>query len=266
VAGKYHDVRGCGVNASVVVVGNELLTGHTEDANGPFLARQLRSMGHRVRRITVVPDEVEQIVDVLEDARSRGRLIFVCGGLGPTGDDVTADAVAAFLGRKLHEPEAARDQVRRIYRKGKERGLLETAEVDDSAWRMARVPEGGTVVRNDEGVAPGSVHETDDGARVCVLPGPPAELQSVFGHVRRRELLPTEDAIHETEVHLATYEAPVSDTLDALETDHPHVEVGSYPQHDEKRVVVRLRGGQADVQAARKDLVARVPELVIDDG
>lgn len=250
----------------MVVVGNELLTGHTEDANGPFLARELRDLGHRVRRIALVADEVDEIVDALADASEHAQLVFVCGGLGPTGDDVTVDAVAAFLDRPLEEPKPAREQLRRIYRKGKEMGLLETAEVDEAAWRMARVPEGGTVVRNDEGAAPGSVHELDDGGRIYVLPGPPRELQSVMHHVRRRELVPAEQPLRESEVHLATFEAPISATLDALDAEHTKVDVGSYPQHDEKRVIVRLRGPEQAVAAAREELVGRVPEIVIDDG
>lgn len=250
----------------MVVVGDELLTGHTEDANGPFLARELRDLGHHVQRITVVPDEVDEIVDALAAASQRARLVFVCGGLGPTGDDVTVDAVAAFLDRGLEKPKPAREQIRRIYRKGKEMGLLETEEVDEAAWRMARVPEGGTVVPNDQGVAPGSVHEVPDGGHIYVLPGPPRELQSVMQHVRRRELVPAEEPLTESEVHLATFEAPISGTLDALDAEHTAVDVGSYPQHDEKRVIVRLRGPGEAVEAARADLVEGVPEIVIDDG
>lgn len=254
------------MRAAVVVVGDELLTGHTEDANGPFLARRLREAGHTLRRITVVPDEEDEIEDALRRAAKEAELVFVCGGLGPTSDDVTADAVASFLHRPLSRPEEAKEQLRRIYRKGKEAGYLETDEVDEGAWRMARVPEGGTVVRNDEGAAPGSVHTIPDRKRagtIYVLPGPPAELQSVFHHIQRRDLLPEGAPDAEVEIELDTFEAPVSGTLDEFDRAHPEVALGSYPQHGEKRVVVRLRGAPEDVRKAREDLLDELDEIVI---
>jgi molybdenum cofactor synthesis domain-containing protein len=251
------------VDASVVVVGNELLSGHTEDANGPFLAEQMRELGHRVRRITVVPDDEHEIVSALRDAKARAGLVFVCGGLGPTADDVTIDAVAAFLERPLHEPEPAREQIHRIYRKGHKRDLIDSPDVDDDAWRMARVPEGATVVRNDEGAAPGSVHTVAD-TRLYVLPGPPAELQSVVHHLRRRDLIPVEDAMTEIEVELDTFEAPVSSELDTLDRENPDVEIGSYPQHGERRVVVRLRGEPEAVEDAHEALNEALGDIVID--
>lgn len=246
-----------------MVVGDELLAGHTEDANGPFLARRLRELGHPVVRITIVPDQRPAIVDALEDARERAGLLFTCGGLGPTRDDVTVDAVAEFLDRPLETPPEAEEQIRRIYRYGKEQGLLETAEVDEGAWRMARVPEGGTVVRNDEGAAPGSVHELGEG-RLVVLPGPPAELESVFEHAVDRGLVPTGDAQATREVHLDTFEAPVSDRLGAFDDAHPDVHVGSYPKHGQRRVVVRLTGPPEAVENAAEDLAERMDELVLD--
>lgn len=256
------------MRASLVVVGNELLAGHTEDANGPYLARELREMGHRVVRITIVPDEIVEIVQALEDAADRAQLVFTCGGLGPTQDDVTVDAVAKYLHRPLTTPEEAKEQIRRIYRYGKEQGYLETDEVDEDAWRMAQIPKGGVVVRNDEGAAPGSVHtiaESAGGGTVYVLPGPPAELRSVFGHIVERDLIPREEAQTTREVHLETFEAPVSSALEDFAADHPGVELGSYPQHGEKRVVVRLTGTREVVEAARADLVERMDDLVIDD-
>jgi molybdenum cofactor synthesis domain-containing protein len=255
------DVRAC-----VVVVGDEILAGHTRDANGPFLATELRQLGHELVRITVVPDDEDEIVDALRDAERRADLLFACGGLGPTQDDVTIDAVAGFLERPLDRPPEAEEQLRRIYRWGKERDLIESDEVDEGAWRMARVPEGGTVVRNDEGAAPGSVHELDGGGRLVVLPGPPAELQSVFGHVRDRGLVPEGEPGITREVPLATFEAPVSGDLAAFDDAHPDVRVGSYPKQDEKRVVVRLRGPEEAVREARRDLGKRLGELIVDDG
>jgi molybdenum cofactor synthesis domain-containing protein len=256
------------VRASIVVVGNELLAGHTEDANGPFLARRLREHGHQTVRIAIVSDDEATIVDALQRAAGEAELVFVCGGLGPTQDDVTADAVAKFLHRPLDTPEEAKEQIRRIYRKGKEEGYLDSAKVDEDAWRMARVPKGGTVIRNDAGAAPGSVHTIGAGApgeAVYVLPGPPAELQSVFEHVERRDLLPEGDTLASREVHLATFEAPVSRELEAFDAGHDDVDVGSYPQHDEQRVVVRLTGPPEAVAQAQRDLEDRFEDLVIRD-
>jgi molybdenum cofactor synthesis domain-containing protein len=251
-----------------VVVGNELLSGHTEDANGPFLARRLRELGHKTVRIAIVPDEEDTIVDALDRAAREAQLVFVCGGLGPTQDDVTVDAVATFLHRPLERPEPAKEQIREIYRKGERMGYLESADVDDGAWRMARVPKGGTVVPNDEGAAPGSVHtipQNEPGETVYVLPGPPAELQSVHEHLIDRELIPEGEETTSREVHLGTFEAPVSDRLQRVDDAHPDVEFGSYPQHREKRVVVRLTGHPDAVDEAREDLEDTFADILIDE-
>ncbi len=249
------------------MVGNELLSGHTQDANGPYMAGRLRELGHRVLRITIVPDVEDEIVRALNASARFAELIFVCGGLGPTQDDVTAVSVARFLDRDLATPEAAKEQIRRIYRYGKEAGYLPTDEVDEDAWRMAQVPEGGTVVRNDAGAAPGSVHtvETDgQETRVFVLPGPPAELESVFGHMVDRELIPVEDTVESVrEVHLATFEAPVARTLEAVAEACPGVQMGSYPQHGEKRVIVRFLGDEAAVDEAVEVLRAKAGDMEI---
>ncbi len=253
----------------MVVVGNELLSGYTQDANGPFLAGQLRELGHRVVRITIVPDTIEEIVAGLQEAGERAELLFVCGGLGPTQDDLTIEAVASFLHRPLETPQKARDQIRRIYRYGKQAGYLDTDEVDDGAWRMARIPKGGIVIPNAEGAAPGSVHTVPDPGpadTLYVLPGPPTELQSVFAHLLEGELIPVGQARSVEEIHLATFEAPVSSTLEELAEAFPEVEIGSYPQHGEKRVIVRLTGQAEDVQAAGEQLRAWLGEIELAPG
>lgn len=250
-----------------MVVGNELLSGHTQDANGPFLAEALRGLGHRVRRITIVPDTVEEVTDALEDAAGRAGLVLVCGGLGPTLDDITIDGVARFLGRPLETPEEAREQLRRVYRLGKERGFLKSDDVDEGAWRMARIPAGGIVVPNRQGVAPGSVHTLERGGRTLtlyVLPGPPGELQSVWRDLLEAELVPPGDVEALAEVHLATFEAPVAHHLQALSDAFPSVGVGSYPQHGEKRVIVRLSGSEEDVEAAAAWVRDRLGEIELD--
>lgn len=254
------------MRASLVIVGNELLSGHTEDANGPYLAGALHERGHRVTRITIVPDDEQEIVDALEESRERAWLLFVCGGLGPTLDDVTVDAVASFLDRDLEQPSEAKEQLRRIYRLGHEQGLLETDEVDEGAWRMARIPAGGRVVRNDAGAAPGSVHELAGGGRLFVLPGPPAELKSVLGHALEEGLVPGGEGRVTREVHLDTFEAPVSQELARLDEEHPDVRVGSYPQHGERRVVLRLEGKKGRVEAAVEDVESMLGEIVLEEG
>lgn len=250
--------------AAIVVIGNELLSGYTKDANGPHVAARLREHGHRVVRIVIVPDDVDAIAEALRDAHERSELVFTCGGLGPTADDVTIEAVACFLERPLVTPHAAKEQIRRIYRYGKEEGLLESEEVDEGAWRMARVPEGGVVVPNDAGAAPGSVHVVEGGS-VFVLPGPPAELRSVLGHMLERGLVPAGERQASREVWLDTFEAPVSEDLLEVASAFPEVEVGSYPKGGKRRLLVRLTGPRDAVGGAYEALVARLGDIVVPE-
>lgn len=156
----------------VVAIGDELLLGDTLESNGAWLGRTLGEVGVRVVRRTIVGDDASAIRDAVGDALARTRVVLCSGGLGPTRDDVTKDAVAELYGRPLRMDVEWLDTLRRRFAA---RGLTMTATNE----QQALVPEGATVFGNARGTAPGLALEDERGATV-MLPGVPAEFRGLI--------------------------------------------------------------------------------------
>ena len=167
------------MNAEIIAIGSELLTPDRLDTNSLFLTRQLNRLGIAVERKTIVGDEPERLRDAFREALARTKLVISTGGLGPTLDDLTREAVSDLLARKLRINEAV---LRGI--EGRFRRLGRT--MSENNRRQALVPEGADVLENPVGTAPGLWLEPQ-GRVLVLLPGPPAELQAIFTqHVEPR--------------------------------------------------------------------------------
>ncbi len=160
------------MKAEIIAVGSELLTPDRVDTNSLFLTARLNQLGIEVTRKTVVGDDLAPLRNAFEGACSRVELIVASGGLGPTEDDRTRDAVADLLGRKLaRDPGVVKMIEERFRRIGR--------AMSEINMRQAMVPEGATVLPNDRGTAPGLWLEAGDRI-VILLPGPPHELKAMF--------------------------------------------------------------------------------------
>jgi len=166
------------MDAEIIAVGSEMLTPQRVDTNSLYLTGQLNNLGVEVAAKCVIGDDRERLASVVRQAMSRVGIVILSGGLGPTEDDVTREAVALALDRKLvfqpHVAEALEERFRRANRK--------MAEINK---RQAFLIEGADLLPNDRGTAPGQWAE-DSGAVVMLLPGPPHELQAMF----ERQCLP----------------------------------------------------------------------------
>jgi nicotinamide-nucleotide amidase len=160
------------MKAEIIAVGSELLTPDNIDTNSLYLTHRLNEAGCEVRLKTVVGDSREDIADLMASALQRSDLIILCGGLGPTEDDVTRAAVALSLDRPL---AVDMDVLEALRRKFAERGFP-MARINE---RQAEVIEGAEVLENSLGTAPGMLIE-EKGRTIVLLPGPPRELKNVF--------------------------------------------------------------------------------------
>jgi molybdenum cofactor synthesis domain-containing protein len=168
------------VNVEIIVIGNEILLGLVQDTNSNYLCRVLRGMGGRVCHITIVRDEIDSIAEELNASiNRRADLIFTCGGLGPTDDDLTLGAVAAATGQPLLLDPAAREFVERKYRELASAGYVAEARMTDERLKMARLPEGARAIENPVGAAPAVALEAR-GCRIVSLPGVPSELKAII--------------------------------------------------------------------------------------
>jgi nicotinamide-nucleotide amidase len=167
------------MKAEIIAVGSELLTPDRLDTNSLYLTRRLNQLGVAVSRKTIVGDERERLRDAFRDALGRTELVISTGGLGPTLDDLTREAVSDLLGRKLLMNDGILRHIESRFRR-----LGRTMAENNK--RQALVPEGAGILENPVGTAPGLWLETE-GHILVLLPGPPAELQAIFTqHVEPR--------------------------------------------------------------------------------
>jgi nicotinamide-nucleotide amidase len=161
------------LSASVLLVGDELLAGEIQDQNGPYLAERLTRLGFQVRCIRLLPDDVAAIAAAVREELQGCGLVALCGGLGPTSDDRTTEAIGQALGRTLVLDEEQWARIRRIF------SLLRRAEPPPGNEKQAMFPEGSHVLPNEVGTALGYVARQGE-ASVLVMPGPPKENRRMF--------------------------------------------------------------------------------------
>ena len=234
--------------AAIVVIGNEILSAKVTDENGPFLARELRSLGVELRRIETVPDEIPLIVDALRRCLASARWVFTSGGIGPTHDDVTIAAVAQAFGRRVVHDERTLQLLRERY----------GAELNAARTRLAEIPEGGRAEFHEGHLFP--VLSIDN---VTILPGVPSLLREGFGRIRERFRVAP---IFSRALYFSLGEGALAEHLDATVARYPAVAIGSYPRFDEAdhRVKVTFDGrSESEVGEAANFLRARLPAAVI---
>ena len=253
-----------GLAASILLIGDELLAGEIQDRNGPYLAAQLTGQGFRIRDIRLLPDDVEGIAAAVTEALRDCRLVVVCGGLGPTSDDRTTEAVAQALGKGLILDEEQWERIRKIF------SLLRGEEPPPGNEKQARLPEGADVLLNEMGTALGYVVQQGKGA-VAVLPGPPKENQRMF----EMQLLPWLDRHMPDRSRWAARvfrvfglpESEVGHRLSDLETEYRDLRV-SYRFHFPE-ILVKLRGdveAEDRLDAASADLEKRLEPHLYSTG
>jgi molybdenum cofactor synthesis domain-containing protein len=205
--------EGRAVTAAVIIIGNEILSGRTQDANLAWLAARLGGIGIQVREARVVPDEEAEIVRAVNECRARHDQVFTTGGIGPTHDDITAACVAKALGLPFgRHPEALRRLV----------AYYPPERLNEARLKMADTPEGAELIDNPVSAAPGFRVEN-----VYVLPGVPRIMQAmVDGLVPKLRGGPP--VLSRTIVAFAP-EGEIAKPLAEIQGHHPEVEIGSYP-------------------------------------
>ncbi len=231
--------------STVIAIGDELLAGFTLDTNSHWLAEQLRLLGFPLKRVTLVRDRQDEIVEQVRRDLADPDVedVFCSGGLGPTPDDRTLEAVGAALGRRLTTCQPVQERIERRVQRLHEAGLIDVAQVTEGNRRMARIPaDPDHVFRNRRGLAPGLLYRVD-GRRLFVLPGVPHELRGIFTEELAPEFLTgrTAGVVHELR-YLLAIEARFYPVMRELESSHPDVSVGSYPDAATRELVIRFVG------------------------
>ncbi|MBT8423998.1 MAG: competence/damage-inducible protein A [Silicimonas sp.] len=235
--------------AAMLVIGDEILSGRTRDANMHYLAGQLTDVGIDLREVRIVSDDREAIIAAVRALAQAYTHVFTSGGIGPTHDDITADCIAAAFGAHID----VRDDARAILQAHYDR---QGFEFNDARKRMARIPDGAALIENPVSAAPGFTLEN-----VHVMAGVPSVFQAMVA-----SLMPTltggEPLISAT-VRVDRGEGDIAGPLSDLTKAHPDVSFGSYPFIIDGRfgsnIVVRGRPVEK-VEAAVAALHAAFPE------
>jgi molybdenum cofactor synthesis domain-containing protein len=239
------------VTACVLIIGNEILSGRTRDANLAYLGTRLNELGVRLMEARVIPDRVEVIVETLNEVRQRFDYVLTTGGIGPTHDDITAECVARAFGVPLIEhPEA--------------RAVLETHygpdELNEARLRMAKTPEGASLIENPVSKAPGFQI-----GNVFVMAGIPAIMKAMFESLRHR--LTGGRPLLSKAVVAALPESYLAPGLGVIQARYPEIEIGSYPFYRMGVFGVRLilRAPQQEhLEAAAGEVRQLIRELGAD--
>ena len=200
--------------AALLVIGDEILSGRTQDKNVAQVAIWLNDQGIRLAEVRIVPDAIERIAEAVNELRSSNDYLFTTGGIGPTHDDITVDAIAAAFGVPVVVHPVARDILERFY---EDRG-----GVNEARLRMARVPEGAELIENRLSGAPGVRLEN-----VYIMAGVPSiaatMLQALDGKLEGGR------PVVSMTVGAFVPESEVADLLRETEEGHEGVSIGSYP-------------------------------------
>lgn len=232
------------VTAALIIIGNEILTGRTRDANLPYLAKRLDGIGVRLREVRVVPDDAAAIGAAVNELRAAHDYVFTTGGVGPTHDDITAASLAKAFGVPL-ERNAGAVALLEAYYDGRD------LDLNEARLTMADMPVGAELIDNPVSGAPGFRI-----GNVFVMAGVPEIMQAMFEALSPR--LKGGAPVHSRTVTVDLPEGAIAATLEDVERRHAGVEIGSYPFYRGHAFGVKLvlRGvDEARLAAAVADLI-----------
>jgi len=201
------------VNAAIIIIGNEILSGRTQDSNSSTIALWLNSLGVKVQEVRVIPDVEGVIVKTINVVRKKNNYVFTTGGIGPTHDDITAKSISKAFNVKYEVNKEAYKILENYYKQG---------EFNEGRQKMAWTPSQAKLISNPTSGAPGFII-----GNVYCLPGVPSILKSMLGGLNN--LISGGKPIVSHTINLRTVESEIAKSLTLVQDSNKDVEIGSYP-------------------------------------
>ena len=201
------------VNAIIIVIGNEILSGRTQDENVVYLSKWLNELGVKVEEVRVIPDVEDLIVNTINEVRKKFKYVFTTGGIGPTHDDITSNSVAKAFNVSHGYNKEAYEILEKYYKPG---------EFNDGRKKMAKMPDKASLIYNPSSGAPGFIMDN-----VHCLPGVPSILKSMVNGLTNR-IVGGKKFLSKT-ISVSTVESEIAKPLEDVQNKFLHVEIGSYP-------------------------------------
>jgi len=201
-------------NACLIIIGNEILSGRTQDLNLAFLGERLNQIGVRMAEARVIADDTDTIINTINECRAKYDYVFTTGGIGPTHDDITSAAVAKAFGLPLVRDPEALALLQQHY--------TNPADLNEQRMKMCEIPEGATLIDNPISKAPGYQIEN-----VFVLAGIPVIMQAMYEALKER--LVGGDPVKSRTIVAYMGEGVLAKGLGDVQDAHSGIEIGSYP-------------------------------------
>ena len=201
------------VNAAILIIGNEILSGRTQDTNTSTIAIWLNSIGVKVQEVRVIPDIKEKIIETINTLKKLNDYVFTTGGIGPTHDDITAESISKAFSLEYVIHKEAFKILEKYYKPG---------EFNEGRQKMVWMPKNANLILNPTSGAPGFSVEN-----VFCLPGVPSILKSMLGGLQN-EIVGGEPIISHT-ISLRTVESEIAESLTDVQNNNKDLEIGSYP-------------------------------------
>ena len=201
------------INAGIIIIGNEVLSGRTKDINTSSIALWLNPLGIHVKEVRVIADDENTIIDTVNVFRKKFNYVFTTGGIGPTHDDITAESVAKAFNTEYGFHKEAFSILESYYKPG---------EFTEGRQKMAKMPTSASLILNPSSGAPGFYIEN-----VFCLPGVPSILKSMLGGLNN--VLVGGDPVLSKTLNLRTVESEIAKSLTDVQNKNNDVEIGSYP-------------------------------------
>ena len=201
--------------SGIIIIGNEILSGRTQDLNSRYLAQRLLSIGIIVNEIRIIPDIKDKIINSVNELRNKYNFVFTSGGIGPTHDDITAECVASAFDVDLQVNKDAKKLLENYY-------STKQIKLNSSRLRMARIPIGAVMIPNPISVAPGFQLKN-----VFVLAGVPNIFQAMVENIIQN--LEVEISIKSKTITINKAEGDIAEKLSVIASSYPNVSIGSYP-------------------------------------
>jgi len=212
------------LNAAIIIIGNEILSGRTQDANVAIISKWLNDIGVKLEEVRVIPDIENIIIKTVNEIRKKFKYVFTTGGIGPTHDDITSKSISkAFKVKYCYHPEAYKI-LENYYEKGK---------FNIGRKKMAKVPKNASLIYNPSSAAPGFFIKN-----VYCLPGVPSILNSMLGGLNNK--IAGGNKILSKTLSLRTVESEIAIPLEKVQNKFKNLEIGSYPFFKQGKIGVSL--------------------------
>ena len=233
--------------AALIIIGDELLSGRTQDINTQYIATALNEVGVGLSEVRIIPDDEDKIIETVHAVREEVDYLFTTGGIGPTHDDITAASMAKAFGVELEENAEAREILRAFYEGRGDR-------LTDARLKMACIPAGATLIPNDVSGAPGFIL-----GNVYVMAGIPKVMQSMMGHIVQS--LEGGAKVVSRTIQGECGESDIAAALEDIQQAFLSVSIGSYPRLHDGTFTVRIVLRSSDV-GALDDAEKRVEDML----